>query len=141
MKKQRFALALTLALPPVLCMSCGKKDQQSLYPVRGQVLYEGRPASRALVVFHPREAGASSAVRPHGQVGEDGSFTLGTHGSNDGAPAGQYRVTVQLYLSSGKGDEGPTNRLPARYANPEQSGLKATVATGPTELKPFQLKR
>jgi hypothetical protein len=142
MNKQRLALALTLALPAVLGTSCGPRiAHKPLYPVRGQVLFEGRPANRALVVLHPLNDPSPEAVRPRGQVGEDGLFTLSTYGTKDGAPSGAYRVTVELWLSTGKGDEGPTSRLPAKYANPEKSGLTATVDTGPTELKPFLLKR
>lgn len=130
-------MLLTLAL---LCPACGGPSHPPVYPVRGRVLYQGKPAKQALVVFHP-VGGHAGAVKARGQVAEDGSFTLSTFGVGDGAPAGDYRVTVELWLSSGKGDEGPVSRLPARYGRPEQSGLTATVAAGPTELKPFQLRR
>lgn len=139
---QKTLLTPVFLLAALLGTSCGtKRAHKPLYPVRGQVLYEGRPANRALVVLHPLSDPSPETGRPRGQVGEDGSFTLSTYGTKDGAPAGDYRVTVELWLSSGKGDEGPTSRLPAKYAKPEKSGLTATVDAGPTELKPFQLKR
>jgi hypothetical protein len=36
-------------------------------------------------------------------------------------------------------DQGPINRLSAKYANPDKSGLSAEVTAGPNELKPFHL--
>jgi hypothetical protein len=79
-------------------------------------------------------------VKPRGKVGADGKFALTTYDGNDGAPAGEYKVTVELWLSSGRDDAAPTNRLPIRYANPDTSGLTATVNAGATELQPFALK-
>jgi hypothetical protein len=37
--------------------------------------------------------------------------------------------------------ENAKNKLPARYADPATSKLKATVTTGPTELEPFRLTK
>ena len=74
------------------------------------------------------------------ETGPDGTFTLTTYDAADGAPAGEYRVTVELWRSTGRGDEGPTNRLNPKYARPESSGLTATVSAGPTDLKPITLK-
>ena len=123
-----------------LVVGCGSKGPV-LYPVSGKVLVNGKAPEHATVVFHPAGASGPDAVRPRGKVGADGSFTLTSYETGDGAPAGEYRVTVELWLSSGKADEGPSSRLPARFAKPETSGLTATVAAGPTELKPFELKR
>lgn len=125
---------------------CGSKDasqerRKPVFPVQGQVLFAGRPTPYALVVFHPLNPDDKDTPRPRGQVGADGKFTLTTYEPGDGAPAGDYRVTVELWLSSGKRDEGPSNRLPARYGDPTTSGLTARVNTGPTELQPFHLKR
>jgi hypothetical protein len=133
---------LLLAVAAFVAAGCSNKEaHKPVFPVRGRVLFEGKPTPHALVVFHPLGAEDNDAVRPRSQVGPDGTFTLTTYEAGDGAPAGQYRVTVELWLSTGNGDEGPTSRLPARYANPATSGLTATVNAGPTELQPFQLKR
>lgn len=121
---------------------CESSEQRKpVYPVRGRVLFDGKPTPHALVVFHPLGTEDKDAVRPRGQVGPDGFFTLTTYEPGDGAPAGDYQVTVELWLSSGKGDEGPTSRLPARYKNPKTSGLTARLDAGAVELQPFQLKR
>jgi predicted small lipoprotein YifL len=119
---------------------CGKSGP-TLYPVTGKVIgADGKPLEHATVVFHPVGAANADALRPRGKVGADGTFTLTSHTTGDGAPAGDYRVTVELWLA-GKGDEPPANRLPVRYAKPDLSGLKATVNAGPTELTPVHRGR
>jgi hypothetical protein len=132
--------ALVTALLSVFYSSCSN-GHKPIYPVHGQVLFEGQPIPGALVVFHPQGADAGTTEKSFAKTGPDGTFTLGTYESADGAPAGNYLVTVELWLSSGQGDEGPTSRLPPRYANPSTSGLTANVETGPIDLKPFELKR
>src|SRR5437870_9683877 len=78
-------------LPALCCLSCAGKE--SLNPVQGKLLYKNQPMSGALVTFHPKGADEVSAVRPTGLVKEDGTFTLAT-GQKEGAPAGDYVVTV-----------------------------------------------
>src|SRR5262245_25554680 len=122
--------------------SCGNGDgRKPTYPVTGKVRFDNKPVAHATIVLHPVDANDPKAVRPRGKTGADGSLTLTTYDGHDGAPAGQYRVTVELWLSSGKEDAGPTSRLPAKYARPDTSGLTATVEARPTELPPFDLKR
>jgi hypothetical protein len=122
------------------CSACGR-GQKPLYQVRGKVLVDGKPTPHALVVFHRLGETDPDAVRPRAKVAEDGTFTLTTFESEDGAPAGEYAVTVEWWLSRRRGaDEAPVNRLAARYAKPATSGLRATVAEGQNELHPFNLR-
>lgn len=138
-RRSVFALA-AFALSTALA-GCGSKGP-TLYPVTGKVTAaDGKPLEHATVVFHPVDSSDPNAVKPRGKVGADGTFTLTTHAAGDGAPPGEYRVTVEQWLSTGKGDEPATNRLPAKYAKPDQSGLTATVDAAPTELKPITVKR
>ena len=111
-----------------LANGCGTSSlQDGIYPVMGKVLLaDGKPAAFATIVFHPAKP---DGVKPHGSVGADGSFQLTTYAGNDGAPAGSYRVTVELWLA-GKDGETATSRLPAKYAQPATSGLTATIGTG-----------
>jgi len=50
-------------------------------------------------------------------------------------------VTVEQWLAGPRADDPPANRLPPKYANPDQSGFTATVGNGPTDLQPFVVKR
>jgi hypothetical protein len=133
------ALALT-----GLCFACAQKDQRKpVFPVRGKVLYNGKPAAGAFVVFHPLSPSGADVPRPRAHAAEDGTYHLTTHLTNDGAPAGEYAVTVTWPGPPPKGadreDEGP-DRLQGRYANPKTSGLRADVKDGGNEIPPFTLK-
>jgi hypothetical protein len=123
---------------------CGARDERlPVYPARGQVLYEGKPIPHAFVVLHPLEVPDVSFPRPRGTVQEDGSFVLETYGTRDGAPAGEYAVTVEWWLSDAEGspDAPPTNRLPARYARTESSGLRVRVEAEDNEIPTIPLSR
>ena len=137
----RFATLLVagLALMPLACR--GDKARLPTFAVTGKVTIDGKPAEHATVVFHPAGASVPDAVKPRGKVGADGSFTLTTYAGNDGAPAGSYRVTVQLWLAGARSDDPPSNRLSPKLASPETSPLTATVLAAPTTLEPFALKR
>jgi hypothetical protein len=76
---------------------------------------------------------------PHGVVGADGTFHLGTFAVDDGAPAGDYAVTVIWETQPASRDEEALNLLPRRYASPATSGLRARVVEGETKLDPFRL--
>ena len=131
-----------LAIVALTVASCSKADgRKPTFPVNGKVLLpDGKPAEHATVVLHPVGDDGPSTARPRGKVSADGSFTLTTYDADDGAPAGEYRVTIELWRTTGRGDEGPTNRLPPKYARPDTSGLTATVGAGPTEMEPIKLK-
>lgn len=133
-------LAFLTANLVILAAGCGKPEAP-LYPVTGKVLFEGKPAENAMVVFHPVNPTGSEAVRPTAKVGPDGTFKLLTVRTDDGAPAGDYKVTVELWLAGARPDDPPSNRLPPKYSKPDTSGLTATVSTGPTELPAFDLKK
>jgi hypothetical protein len=121
-------------------IGCGQSKKVPTYPVAGKVLLGGKPLAHAIVVLHP-DGGEPNADRPRATTDSDGSFTIQTTDGQDGAPAGTYRITVEQWLASKRTDEGPSNRLPAKYAKPESSGLTATIVPGPNELQPIVLKK
>src|SRR5262245_54548624 len=118
----RAALTAALALALTSCGGGGPK----LYPVRGKVLFANQPTEGATVVFHPAGGGANTP-KPGGTVEADGSFTLHTYPHGDGAPPGEYGVAVTWFPPNARSLDNPKNKLPARYADPAQSRLTATV--------------
>ena len=127
----------------LLVAGCGGKPHYpKTYPVTGKVLVNGRPADRAEVTLHPLEDPDGKAVLPYAVTGSDGTFRLSTYRTHDGAPAGQYLVTVvwPSFAADPLGEEvaGP-DRLGGRYGKAGQSGLTATVREGDNELAPFAL--
>jgi hypothetical protein len=127
---------LTLA---VLCPACSS-GRKPVHPVRGRVLVNGKPAAQAQVLFHPVQ-NDETEPRPTGQTDDQGYFTLTSYANNDGAPEGEYAVTVTWFrvARSGKEELVPYNVLPPRYASQQTSRLRATVTPGSNELTPFQL--
>jgi hypothetical protein len=90
----RLVGASALFAGALLGASCGGGRGPKTYAVEGKVLHGGRPAAGARVVFHPKDNADPQAPRPHGTAGADGSFHLTTNRPGDGAPAGEYSVTV-----------------------------------------------
>lgn len=127
---------LALAFGP---LGCGKaeSDRKPTFAVEGCVLEGTKPVANATVVFHPV---GDVGVKPRGKTDANGVYKLTTYDGDDGAPAGSYRVTVELWATV-HADAGPVNRIPAKYARPESSGFAAEVAAGPNTIEPFVLKK
>jgi serine/threonine-protein phosphatase CPPED1 len=115
------------------------REVKPTQPVKGKVYLDGTPAVGATVVFQSKSAEARRGVRGDAVVEGDGSFVLSTYGAFDGAPVGDYAVTVTLREPPDlQGKSGP-NQLPEKYASPDTSGLTATVKAGVNEFT-FELK-
>src|SRR5262249_17329233 len=97
---RRWSLALSPLLPALLLVSCQRSDPKPLSAVKGRGVFKGQPVHQALVVFHPVGDYTGAAVRPHAIVSKDGTFTLSTENTEDGAPPGKYGVTVEWWLTA-----------------------------------------
>src|SRR5688572_17397354 len=94
-RKFRHSPLLLLTVVVLVGLGCGPKEQRvPVFPVKGSVFVNGKAAEKALVIFHPLGDADPKAPRSTGEVAADGSFTLSTYTSGDGAPAGDYAVTV-----------------------------------------------
>jgi hypothetical protein len=95
------------------------------------------------VTFYPKDNSDPQAPHPTGTVAEDGSFTLTSRETDDGAPVGDYVVVVVWPDISAKGSDGIKqhlrDRLRGAYSNPDNSPLHAQVAKGDNDLPPFEL--
>jgi hypothetical protein len=107
----------------------------------GAIQFRGQPANGAFVSLHPKNA-AEGVPNPRAMVAQDGSFTVSTYDGNDGAPEGDYIVTVQWYKPVKQGNDlvGGPNVLPAKYASPRTSDVVVHIAAGENRLKPIQLR-
>jgi hypothetical protein len=77
---------------------------------------------------------------PTATVQADGTFALTTFTKGDGAPPGDYVVTVQWFRVAKDGSVGG-NSLPKRYASPSTSPLSVTIREGKNDLPPFTFHR
>lgn len=138
----RAALALSL-----LAMSgCGTGSPQfesrSTFPVEGMVRIGGAPAEGVQVFLHPRDK--SQQGKPRGVTDAQGRFCLRTYHEGDGAPAGEYTVTLYWPAVPGPNasteEQLPPDRLQKRFMAQRTSPLRATVGAGPTTLPPIEIK-
>ncbi|MCE9630582.1 MAG: DUF4198 domain-containing protein [Planctomycetia bacterium] len=111
------------------------------FQASGFVEYQGKPLTKATVVFHPRGGDSSSARAAAGVTDSAGRFVLTTLKAGDGGAAGPYAVTIHksiLVTRDGRvpkpnefGDilEPTTEKplIPEKYFMPDTSGLSAEI--------------
>ncbi len=128
-------LILVVTLPGTSCSQKG--DRKPVFPVQGKVFFEGKPLPDALVILHPINDPDPDMVKPRAHAGPDGSFKVYTYVAGDGAPEGNYSVTV--FWKNKRAKEKVS--LPSRYQDPATSDLRIEVRPEINELKPFYLKK
>lgn len=123
-----------LLLVGIVALAATSRDTNSdrlpVFPLKGHVDFNGKAVPGAVVMFHPK--GAPQQPHPRGKVDEQGNFTLTTYEPSDGAPPGEYLVTVewpQLHMEGG--DAHYVNALPAEYLSVNTTKLQATVFDQP----------
>jgi hypothetical protein len=134
------------------CGGGGGEGQLPVHPVSGKVSVNGQAASGVLVLLHPAEgsAAAQGGVVPSATTGEDGTFQLSSYGQDDGAPLGEYSVTIQWYQSETKSTRGKpaipagfarrSDRFHGKYNDPKKSPWQVTITEGTNVLKPIEVK-
>lgn len=140
----------------LLAGGCGD-GRFEVSPVRGRVVYKGQGVPMAVVIFHPSEDAPEQArkMRPFAYGDVDGNFELKTYVDGDGAPPGEYRVSIiarSVGPSRGPRKDAPVAeqaavaapiRIPPavsqKYSNVDTSGIKVTVQEGENNLEPFVL--
>lgn len=110
--------------------------------VSGTVKFKGSPLGGATVTFHPLSKEGRTAVA---RTSDAGTFQLSTVKDKDGALPGEYRVTVSKTTDDQAAATQPAatfdmaapakpvkykSVIPAKYGNPDLSGLTATVKKG-----------
>lgn len=129
----------------LLAAGCGGQgtDRVQTFPVEGQVKFEGKPMANAFVVLHPKQGVDPKVTSARGQTDEQGNFKVSTYDSGDGAPLGEYSVTIEYcrIVKTAEGYSRSPNLLPAKYSSPQSTILTARVAEGTNKLEPFDLRR
>lgn len=132
---------LVLMAGLVAAVGCGD-GRPTCYPVHGQVTApDGKPAAGALVVFHPISPPAGPTLAHTATADEAGRFAVTTFDSGDGAPAGEYVLTVIWNTPKKTLMDQEKDRLNGRYANKDASKLKFTIEKkSDNEMPPIALK-
>lgn len=110
----------------LFAVAAGCSESQSVLkcvPVSGKVLVDGRPPVRAEVRLRPAlplDDPMNRSIEPYAFVRADGTFTVGTYLSDDGAPEGEYALTLVWPTVTVEGGEEifGADRFKGRFANP-----------------------
>ena len=128
----RNAVILWVAIV-MLLQGCGGSGLET-YPVQGTVtLSDGTPITSGVIEFESSE----QSVAAVGWIQEDGTFTMGTAGQDNGAVLGSHRVLLRPHMPLGDGAEATGFRrapIPPRYSQYETSGLEFTVEAKSNEF-------
>jgi hypothetical protein len=142
--RPRAVLVLATLLPGL--WGCNGDGRLKVYPVTGQVLYNGEPLKGVDVAFHPTDPKNNTGYPPHATTDETGKFTLTTYLKDDGAPAGEFQVAIAFAVEKVGGDEGSdqavklTFQVPEKYQRKETSGITVTIKPESNTLEPFKLE-
>jgi len=114
---------------------CGSKQ-----PVRGKLVFDsGEPVSQ-LEGFDVTFTSEKLGISARGTVQSDGTFQLGTDKDKDGAPPGEYIVTLtQPHREPDRPYRGD-RVVDVAYEDPRTSDLRAEVGSGKSEFV-FKLRR
>jgi hypothetical protein len=129
--------ALSVAL--LSAAGCGKAPEQRVpvFPVEGAITLKGQPMPGAMIVLHPKTP-IENVPAPRAEINKEGAVKVSTYNGGDGAPEGEYVVTVQWNKLVKQGSDliiGP-NVVPPKFASEKTSDLKAVVtASGPNKFE------
>jgi hypothetical protein len=87
---------LVAAAAVVLVTGCGGNEFRKTRPVSGTLTINGAPAEPGVLVWlHPQFPESDKyPIHPKGETTEGGAFTINTYNTGDGAPEGEYIITV-----------------------------------------------
>ena len=132
--------SMLLLTAPLGLSGCGNSDslpKLQVYGVKGKVLLaDGKPLQSGWISFVPK---AGLTITPSAQISSDGSFSLVTGGSGEGAPSGEYKIRIEApeFRPDPKTKKGI---FPAKYSDEDSSGIVVTVLPKDNLLDPIRLK-
>ena len=148
MKRTTSLCLMLLFVMGFFAVGCSDGINQATYPVNGEVRLDGKAFKGVTVVLRPLDkTNFKRQEIPQGITDENGKFSIHTYSSSDGAPAGEYKVGIALMqpVDDEGGDQVKRDAgqaaFPAKYADPETSGLKATVEKKSSTIPTFELTR
>lgn len=129
------------------CLGCGNGEPPRLagFPVHGKLLVDGKPAERAEVTLHSKKPLADETGRPvfpYAIVGADGTFDVMTYADGDGAPVGEYVLTVTWPRVKTEGGEEVygADRLGDRFSNVRTPAAMFQVEAHENQIPTIELK-
>lgn len=117
------------AAAPALCLIAGCGGHPDRVPVvrtSGKLEWPGQSVLGLMIVLHPVDPAAPKLpAQPTGVVQPDGTFAIAVYEMSDGAPVGEYVVTIR---EAPLPDDRPRPKLPpAKYLDPKTSPLRVKI--------------
>ena len=142
-RASRCAAAVTVVLACAAIAGCSSEPEHTpVFKTTGKVVFQNAPVAGAFLVLHPKGPVNPEDPKPNAYVKEDGTFATTTFVNADGAPAGDYVVTIEhrkLIKYEGDWQPGP-NILPSKYESPTTSDIVIHVAEGENTLPEIVLR-
>ena len=131
----------------MMILGCGEessfKSTVPVFPASGKIIHLGKPLAGVILIFHSTDV--NQKIKSQATTDNDGKFVATTFKTADGAPEGDYTIT--LVVPSNESDssredaategqfrkEGPV-RFPSKYQNPSTSPLKVKVTKNEPDL-------
>jgi hypothetical protein len=115
-------------------------ERRPVYPVSGQRFVRGLPAGNARIELRAANDRELDRLCPHAIVKADGFFEITTFDSADGAPIGNYALTVSWPLAPKRrfDAEGP-DRFKGRFSDPRRPVRKVEIIAGDNYLGRIEL--
>jgi len=133
----------------LLASSCGGpkipeiKGRLPVFHAKGSLQTDdGKPLSEAKLVFHPVHELPADASKflPRARTKDDGTFTVSTYADDDGAPPGEYWVTVSWRGNEPNlRNEEEAEQVPMEYRN-RSTKLRCKIEEGENTIPPFEIK-
>lgn len=117
------------------CQEAPKPKRIPTYPVHGTLRIDGAPAVGASVKFYAADKGGRM---PAAIVREDGAFSASFYATEDGAPAGEYRLLV-LWMVPPPAGGLPVDRLQGRFTDPSRPVRIVTIVAGENHLPAIEI--
>jgi hypothetical protein len=117
---------------------CNKlPSNRDVHPVKGKVTLNGQPVRLAVIYLQPKDPAIGNEAK--GYIREDGRFAIRTYSNkdDDGAVAGEYKVTIQPYsktLYGPKPESVEPSTIPDKYTSSKTSNLVVQIKPGENQL-------
>jgi hypothetical protein len=124
----------TVLLISMVISGCGSSSNESgvvTVPAKGKILVDSKS-------FAGLKIQLDKVPYPHAVTDDKGEFVLETIQPGDGAPTGDYEVSITSPTNEGLGKI--SDPIGSRYADTSKSGLTAKIGDSETKIPDFQLK-
>lgn len=142
----RTIAVLSLFLSLCACSEKSPKGPETLSTVvvSGVVTLKGKPLADASISMHHSEG----KVAPRGVSDASGAFVISTYGDKDGAPVGQYKVTVSQSVAKEISPgvlapiptEGIKTAVPLKYERVDTTDITVEVKADQTNSLEIELR-